>query len=55
MALKYKPTGALKKLVDVGKKKTRVLGSVERHVISKPKDQSRRTDVLHPSEMAGDD
>jgi hypothetical protein len=55
MVLKYKPTGALKKLVDVGKKPTRVMGSVERHVISKPRDEARRTDVLHPSEMAGDD
>ena len=51
----YKPSKALKSLVDVGKKETRVLGSVERHIISRPKDQSRRTDVLHPSDMAGKD
>jgi len=43
----------LKKFVDVGKKNTRVLGSLERHLMSKPKDRSRRTDVLHPSEMVG--
>lgn len=48
----YKPSGSLKKFVDVSKKKTRVLGSVERHIIAKPSDTSRRTDVLHPSEMA---
>jgi len=55
MALTQKPSGALKKLVDVGKKQSRVLGSVERYVISKPQDQSRRTDVLHPSEMVKKD
>jgi hypothetical protein len=53
--MKYKPTGALRKFVDVAKKDTRVLGSIERYLLSKPKDKSRRTDVLHPSEMAGDD
>lgn len=36
----------------MGKKDTRVLGSVERFLLSKPRDGSRRTDVLHPSEMA---
>jgi hypothetical protein len=55
MAITQKPSGALKKLVDVGKKQSRVLGSVERYVISKPQDQSRRTDVLHPSEMVKKD
>jgi hypothetical protein len=51
----YKPSGALKAFVDVAKKNTRVLGSVERHLISKPRDTSRRTDVLHPSDMVGED
>ena len=41
----------LKKFLDAGKSNTRVLSSVERHLISKPKDKSRRTDVLHPSDM----
>jgi hypothetical protein len=50
---KYKPSGALKSFINVAKKETRVLGSVERFLLSKPKDKSRRTDVLHPSEMAG--
>jgi hypothetical protein len=53
MTTKYKPSGALKSFVNVGKKNTRVLGSVERFLLSKPRDMSRRTDVLHPSEMAG--
>lgn len=48
---KYKPTGSLKNFIDAGKVKTRVLGSVERHVLAKPLDDSRRTNVLHPSDM----
>jgi len=55
MTTKYKPTGALKKFINVAKKETRVLGSVERYLMSKPRDKSRRTDVLHPSEMVGND
>jgi len=47
----YKSTGSLKSFIDAGKVKTRVLGSVERHVLSKPLDDSRRTNVLHPSDM----
>ena len=50
--MKYKPSGTLKRFIDVAKKDTRVLGSVERFLLSKPRDESRRTDVLHPSEMA---
>jgi hypothetical protein len=55
MTTKYKLSGALKSFIDVGKKNTRVLGSVERFLLSKPRDMSRRTDVLHPSEMASGD
>jgi hypothetical protein len=47
----YKPSGALKKFVDAGKNPTRVITSVERHMLSKPRDGSRRTDVIHPSAM----
>ena len=50
-----KPTGKLKAFVNVAKKNTRVIGSVERHVLSKPPEQGRRTDVLHPSEMSSPD
>ena len=46
----YKPTGSLKSFIDAGKSKTRVLGSVERHVLAKPQDD-RRSNVLHPSDM----
>jgi hypothetical protein len=53
--MNYKPSGALKKFVDVAKKDTRLLGSVERHLLSRPKDKSRRTDMLHPSDMVGKD
>jgi hypothetical protein len=45
------PAGTLKKLVDAGKKNTRVIGSVERYLLAKPKDESRATDVIHPSAM----
>lgn len=47
----YKPTGSLKSFIDAGKVKTRVLGAVERHVLSLPQGDDRRTDVLHPSDM----
>ena len=55
MTAKYKPSGTLKRFIEVAKAETRVIGSVERHILSKPRDKSRRTDVLHPSEMAGND
>lgn len=45
-----KPTGALKAFLKTDKS-TRVLGAVERHIISKPK-EDRSTTVIHPSEMA---
>lgn len=50
-AKSYKPSGALKKFVEAGKLPTRVLGSVERHMLAKPRDVSRRSDVIHPSAM----
>ena len=53
--MSYKPSGALKKFIDVSKKNTRVIGSVERHLLTRPKDKSRRTDMLHPSDMVGSD
>jgi len=45
------PAGTLKKLVDIGKKTTRVVGSVERWLLAQPADTSRATDVIHPSAM----
>jgi len=49
------PTGTLKKLVDVGKKDSRVLGSVERWILARPADESRATNVIHPSAMVKPD
>ena len=46
-----KPSGALKKFVDAGKVSSRALVSVERYLLSKPRDTSRPTDVIHPSSM----
>jgi len=46
-----KPTGALKAFLNVDKS-TRVIGPVERWLIAKEKDTSRRQDVIHPSAMA---
>lgn len=50
-----RPSGTLKKLVDVGKNPTRVLGPVERWLLAAPKDTSRATDVIHPSAMVKPD
>lgn len=49
------PTGTLKKLVDAGKKNTRVLSSVERWILAQPGDSKRATDVIHPSAMVKPD
>jgi hypothetical protein len=51
MTTKYKPSKTLKQFIDVGKKDTRVVGSVERFLLSRPQKTDRRQDVLHPSEM----
>ncbi len=50
--MSYKPTGSFKQFLDAGKSQTRVLSSVQRHVLAKPRGlDGRRSDVLHPSEM----
>lgn len=51
--LKRVPKGALKNFLDAGKTTTRVIGKVERFVLSKPVNTSRATDALHPSAMVG--
>lgn len=53
--MSYKPTGSLKAFIAAGKNKTRVLGSVERHVLSKPAGDGRSWQVLHPSDMVSDE
>lgn len=50
-----KPGPLIKAFLDVGRKKTRVLGPLERHLLAKPRNTSRRTDVLHPSDMVSDE
>jgi len=52
---KVKPEGTLKKFLDAGKKNSRVLTTVERHLITQPTPNTRRSDVLHPSAMVKDD
>ena len=49
---KFKPKGPLKKFLKVDK--TRVVSSVERHFIAKPKQDDRQQDVIHPSDMVSD-
>lgn len=51
---KTAPSSDLKRYLDAGKKPTVVLGAVEQHLLTRPPDTSRRTDVLHPSEVSGD-
>lgn len=50
-AMKKLPAGALKNFVDAGKSTSRVVGKVERYVLSQPQDNSRSFDGLHPSSM----
>lgn len=50
--MSVKPSSTMKKFLEAGKADTRVLGKAERHILSRPLDTSRRTDVLHPSEMS---
>lgn len=44
----------LKAFLDAKKKPTYLLGPVERHLLSRTTPSTRRTDVLHPSEMCSD-
>jgi hypothetical protein len=51
-AMKRVPKGALKNFLDAGKSTTRVVGKVERHVLSRPfTTGGRAADALHPSAM----
>lgn len=50
-----RPSGTLKDFVAAGKKPSRVIGSVERWLLTQPKDTSRATDVIHPSAMVKPD
>jgi len=46
---------ALKAYLEASKRETRLLGPIEKHMLTRPPDTSRRTDVFHPSEMVRDD
>jgi len=48
-----KPDGDLKKFLDAKRPSSRLIGEIERHLMARPVGD-RRTDVLHPSEMAKD-
>jgi len=41
--------------METNKAETRLLGPIERHILLRPADTSRRQDVLHPSELIKDD
>jgi len=51
MILRTEKSAALDKFLKAGKTNSRVLGKVERHILSTPRDESRRSDLLHPSAM----
>jgi hypothetical protein len=51
MILRTEKSAALDKFLKAGKTNSRVLGKVERHILSTPRDASRRSDLLHPSAM----
>jgi CRISPR/Cas system-associated exonuclease Cas4 (RecB family) len=53
MAAKAK--GALDEWLATKKVETRLLGEVERYILTRPRDTSRRQDVLHPSELVKSD
>lgn len=46
---------SLKKYLATSKKPNRIIGAIERHLLTRPLDTSRRQDVMHPSEILGDD
>jgi hypothetical protein len=45
----------LKTYLATQKKPSRIIGPVERHLLTRPADTSRRQDVMHPSEMVKND
>ena len=50
--MNQKVSPAFKKFITAGKNDSRVLGPLERHVMARPRNTDRRTDVFHPSEMS---
>lgn len=50
-----RPSGDLKKLLETDKAGSRLLGPIDKHLMTKPLDTDRRTDVLHPSEICSEE
>ena len=48
-------SATFKKFLEAGKSGGRVLPHVDRHLLARPRDNDRPTNVLHPSEMVRDD
>ena len=48
-------TGALKDYLDANKRGSRLVGPIERHLLTRPQDLSRSTTVFHPSEIVRED
>lgn len=53
--VRRKPGGLLKKFLDTDKAGSRFVGPVDKHLMTRPLDSDRRTDVLHPSELCSED
>lgn len=50
-----RPSGSLKTFLDSKKVETRIVGPIERHLLTRPRDTSRRQDIIHPSELCKSD
>lgn len=50
-----KPSSSLQKYLATKKTESRLIGPIERHLLSRPLDTSRRRDVIHPSALCKSD
>lgn len=50
-----KPSGTLKAYLDTKKTESRLIGPIERHMLVRELDTSRRQDVIHPSDLIKSD
>ena len=50
-----KPSSSLQKYLATKKVETRLVGPIERYLLSRPRDTSRRRDVIHPSALCKKD
>lgn len=51
MAARKQGSSSLEKYVKSKKVPTRLTGEIERHLLTRPRDTSRRTDIIHPSAL----